>query len=338
MVNNTENLQNNYVIKNKELNNRITEINNSLEQSKVEDPNLYIDEVKKMLDDINQELVRKNQVYNSLVDLIDSLILNHLENIKDTYRYHKLVDTSKQDISSILENQISSLLTKLLNSDTDANRKNNLLLRLSELEQEISDLEVYVSRKTELELEYKEYEKALEVVTENANKMRQYIEKSYQLIKSNQQYHYFFDEYISANTKIKELNSIIDLLKQENSVLREKRKTLVLDPYAKTKLNELDENIDLNETKISRSLQEIALIKDSIARRGLENEKLFKVIKDKEITENKLKEINNKKDELVHELTRRYEELQEYYEKEHIYRRLIEEANDINEKIKNNNY
>ena len=62
------------------------------------------------------------------------------------------------------------------------------------------------------------------------------------------------------------------------------------------------------------------------------------VIKDKEIAESKLPEIESKKDLLIQELTRRYEELQSYNEKIDEYNRLVKEAEEINERIQNNNY
>ena len=46
-----------------------------------------------------------------------------------------------------------------------------------------------------------------------------------------------------------------------NDELREQRKSLVLDPYAKTKLDEIDEKIGVNDRKINHSLQEIHFLR-----------------------------------------------------------------------------
>ena len=101
---------------------------------------------------------------------------------------------------------------------------------------------------------------------------------------------------------------------------------------------EIDEKIGVNERNITHSLQEIHFLREDLKARGTANERLYKVIKDKEIAESKLPEIESKKDLLIQELTRRYEELQSYNEKIDEYNRLVKEAEEINERIQNNNY
>ena len=297
-----------------------------------------LEELKHMVEDLEQEKVRKNQVHASLTELVDSLINKHLSQIKDQMNYLSLIDADKHEISSKLEALITELIQNLKTSDTDANRKNNLLLRLGELEDQIATLEEEVVRKTVLENEYKEYEEALSVVTQNQLAMQNYIEKAYSIIKSNNQYRNYFDNYVSSNTKIKELTKTIETTRETNDELRDQRKSLVLDPYAKAKLDEIDEKIAVNERNINHSLQEIHFLREDLKARGTANERLYKVIKDKEVAESKLPEIESKKDLLIQELTRRYEELQSYNEKIDEYNRLVKEAEEINERIQNNNY
>ena len=338
LVNNIEKLTKDNKRNISEANAFIQEINEQLSKLDLEDPSAYYDELVHMVEDLEQEKIRKNQVYSSLTELVDSLINKHLLQIKDQMNYLSLIEANKQEISSKLEELIEELIHNLKTSDTDANRKNNLLLRLGELEDQISSLEEEVVRKTVLENEYKEYEDALKVVTQNQLAMQNYIEKAYSIIKSNQQYRNYFDNYVSSNSKIKELTKVIETTKELNDELREQRKSLVLDPYAKTKLDEIDEKIGVNDRKINHSLQEIHFLREDLKARGTANERLYKVIKDKEIAESRLPEIESKKDLLIQELTRRYEELQSYNEKVDAYNQLVKEAEEINEKIQNNNY
>lgn len=316
----------------------IQNINEQLSNLDLEDPSVMLEELKHMVEDLEQEKVRKNQVHASLTELVDSLINKHLSQIKDQMNYLSLIDADKHEISSKLEALITELIQNLKTSDTDANRKNNLLLRLGELEDQIATLEEEVVRKTVLENEYKEYEEALSIVTQNQLAMQNYIEKAYSIIKSNNQYRNYFDNYVSSNTKIKELTKTIETTRETNDELRDQRKSLVLDPYAKAKLDEIDEKIAVNERNINHSLQEIHFLREDLKARGTANERLYKVIKDKEVAESKLPEIESKKDLLIQELTRRYEELQSYNEKIDEYNRLVKEAEEINERIQNNNY
>ena len=316
----------------------IQNINSRLSELNLENPDIMIQETKSMLEDVELEIERKNQVYNSLVDLIDTLISKHLKQIKDTMEYMELIDNDKQAISEKLEALIDELLQNLKTSDTDANRKNNLILHLQELDDKINELEEYVVRKNVLENEYNQLEEVLKTVTNNQRLMQSHVDKAYQIIRSNPQFRYYYDNYISSNTKIKELNKSIDELKQENQILREQRKTLVLDPYAKQKLDEIDTKIALNDRNISLSLKEITFIRDDLKAKGTENEKLYKVIKDKEIAEDTLPVIEEKKNILIEDLTRKYEELKDFEVHVEEYNRLVKEAEELNEKLQNNNY
>ena len=113
--------------------------------------------------------------------------------------------------------------------------------------------------------------------------MRNYIDKAYQIIKSNPSYRNYFDNYVASNTKIKELSNVIEVTKEINQELREQRKSLVLDPYAKSRLDEIDEKLAINDRKITNALQEIHIIREDLKARGTANERVYKVIKDKEI-------------------------------------------------------
>ena len=338
LVNNIEKLTNENKKNLSDATATIQDINEQLNNLDLEDPSSALEELVNMIEDLEQERIRKNQVQASLTELVDSLINKHLNQIKDQMNYLNLIETNKQEASSKLEELVDSLLQNLKTSDTDANRKNNLLLKLQELEEQITNLEEDVVRKTVLENEYKEYEEALKLVSQNQQALKTYIEKAYTIIKSNPSYRNYFDYYVSSNTKIKELTKVIETIKTDNEALREQRKSLVLDPYAKSKLDEIDEKIGVNDRKITHSLQEIHFLREDLKARGDANERLYKVIKDKEKAESSLPEIENKKDELIQELTRRYEELQSYNEKVDEYNQLVREAEDINERIQNNNY
>lgn len=130
----------------------------------------------------------------------------------------------------------------------------------------------------------------------------------------------------------------IQKLKAENLELRETRKTLVLDPYAKQKLEEIDSKIALNDRDITFALKEITYIRDDLKLKGSENSKLYKVIKDKEIAEDNLPIIEEKKNLLRDDLARKYEELKAYEEYVEEHNKLIKEAEELNEKLQNNNY
>lgn len=316
----------------------IQSLNQRLNNLNLQNPDILILETKGMLEDVELEIERKNQVYNSLLNLINNLTNKHLKQIKDTMEYLELIDSDKQAISEKLEALLSELLENLKSSDTDENRKNNLILHLQEIDDRINELEELVVRKNVLENEYNDLEKILKEVTNNQRLMQNHVDRSYQIIRSNPQFRYYFDNYISSNTKIKELESNIQKLKQENLELREVRKTLVLDMYAKQKLQDLDAKIALNDRDISFALKEITFIRDDLKEKGSENEKLYKVIKDKEIAESSLPIIDEKKNILIEDLTRKYEELKQLETYVEEYNNLVKEAESINEKLQNNNY
>ena len=322
----------------KDADNLIQSINKKLNELDLENPEIMIQETKSMLEDIELEIERKNQVYNSLVSLIDSLIEKHLKQIKDTMEYMELIENDKQAISVKLESLLEELIHNLKTSDTDANRKNNLILHLQELDDRINELEEYVVRKNVLENEYKELELILNQASNNQRLMQLHVDKAYQIIKSNPEFRYYFDNYVSSNTKIKELETNIEKNKKENLELREVRKTLVLDPYAKQKLEEIDNKIALNDRDISFALKEITFIRDDLKTKGSQNSKLYKVIKDKEIAESTIPVIEEKINQLREELTRKYEELITYEEYVAEYNNLVKEAEELNEKLQNNNY
>ena len=199
-------------------------------------------------------------------------------------------------------------------------------------------LEEYVVRKNVLENEYNELESILNKATDNQRLMQLHVDKAYQIIKSNPEFRYYFDNYISSNTKIKELEANIEKSKKENLELREVRKTLVLDPYAKQKLEEIDSKIALNDRDISFALKEITYIRDDLKLKGSQNSKLYKVIKDKEVAESTIPVIEEKINSLREELISKYEQLKTYEEYVLEHDNLVKEAEELNEKLQNNNY
>ena len=322
----------------KDADNLIQSINKRLNELDLTNPEIMILETKGMLEDIELEIERKKQVYNSLVSLIDSLIEKHVKQINDTMEYMELIENDKQAISVKLEELLDQLLHNLKTSDTDANRKNNLILHLQEIDDRINVLEEYVVRKNVLENEYNELESILNKATDNQRLMQLHVDKAYQIIKSNPEFRYYFDNYISSNTKIKELEANIEKNKKENLELREVRKTLVLDPYAKQKLEEIDGKIALNDRDISFALKEITYIRDDLKLKGSQNSKLYKVIKDKEVAESTIPVIEEKINSLREELISKYEQLKTYEEYVLEHDNLVKEAEELNEKLQNNNY
>ena len=121
--------------------------------------------------------------------------------------YMELIENDKQAISVKLESLLEELIHNLKTSDTDANRKNNLILHLQEIDDRINELEEYVVRKNVLQNEYNELENILSEVSNNQRLMQLHVDKAYQIIKSNPEFRYYFDNYISSNTKIKELEA-----------------------------------------------------------------------------------------------------------------------------------
>lgn len=94
----------------------IQSLNQRLNNLNLQNPDILILETKGMLEDVELEIERKNQVYNSLLNLIDNLTNKHLKQIKDTMEYLELIDSDKQAISEKLEALLSELLENLKSS------------------------------------------------------------------------------------------------------------------------------------------------------------------------------------------------------------------------------
>lgn len=319
-----------------ECNDKIVSLQEEIASLEMDDPNSSLQDLLTMTEDIKNELDRKIKVEASLDELLTNLIQNHQEKIKDVIEHKQLIEASKAEIAMEIDPLVVELLTALETTDTPANVKNNLLLKLSNLNNQLGELEDSVVRRSILEKEYEALQQVLDQVNENLKAMEAYVEKSYQIIRSNQSYRYYFDEYVACNAKMKELTKIINNAKAENEVLKNERKKLIIDPYAKNRIMEIDEKISNNDLKITTSLHDINFIRDDLKESSQINERLFKVIHDKEIAEEKLPIIVRKKEELIKELTMRYEELKSYDHKVEEYNQLIEEAEIINEKLKGN--
>ncbi len=337
IVNHLDKINNNYKKDIKGYQEKIQNVQNLIQQISSEDPTLELEEIRSMVDDVNQEIARKERVYQSLTELLDNLIDEQMHTIKDVISHQELIDMSKTEIASLSEDLVYNLITKLKKADTPDNIKNSLMLRLSQITDRLAELEDVVARCNQQEKAYENGQAALETVNKNIATFEEFITKLYQVIKSNQDYRFFYDEYVAGITKMKELNNIINDLKQKNEKLREKRKNLIIDPYAKQKVLEIDENIALNEDQITQSLREINYINDSLKERSKSNEKLFKMISDKEKVESQLPLIKNKKERLVEELALQYEELQKSDLILEEYQQLLAESDEINAKLQEYN-
>lgn len=337
IVNQLDNLNTNYK---KDLQKYQANIQNAkqlINQISSEDPTMELEETKQMVEDVNQELSRKERVYNSLVELLDNLMEEQSNTIKDVITHQELIDMNKTEIASLSEELVYNLLSKLKKADTKENIRNSLIIRLSQINQKMAELEEQVAKRNQQEKAYEDGQLALETVNKNIDTFEKFITKMYQVIRSNQDYRFFYDEYVAGITKIKELNNIINNLKQTNEQMKEKRKSLIIDPYAKQKVLEIDETLALNEEQITQALREINYINDSFKERSVNHEKLFKMISDKEKVESQLPLIKKKKDKLVDELASQYAQLKKSDAILQEYHQLMDESEEINEKLKEYN-
>lgn len=316
---------------------KIKETKELIDQISAEDPTLELKEVRAMVDDVNQELARKEKIYNSLTSLLDGLILEQTNTLKDVINHNILIDMSKTEIASVAEDLVTNLIDKLKVADTPENIKNSLMLRLSQINERLLELETFVAKRNQLERSYEENQKSLEIVEKNIKEFEDFITKLYQVIKSDQNYRFFYDEYVAGITKMKELNDMIGNLKNTNESLRKKRKTLITDPYAKQTVLDMDEEISSNEEQITQDLREINYINDSLKERSLNNEKLYRLISNKERIETQLPSIKNKKEKLVEEIANQYRELQKSDQILEEYQSLLDESDEINAKLQEYN-
>lgn len=337
IVNKLDVINNNYRQNIKKYQDEITEIKNVIAQISSEDPTLELKEIKSMVEDVNQELSRKEKVYNSLVTLIDDLIKNQENKIKDVISHNLLIEMSKTEIASSAENLLEKLLEELKNADTKENIKNSLILRLSQIAERLLELENLVAKHHQQEKLYEENQTNLETVNKNIITFEDFIQKVYQIIKSNQDYRFFYDEYVAGITKSKELNNNISTLKHEIEILKDKRKSLIIDPYAKQKVLEIDERISENEEQITIKLREINCINDNLKERSLNNERIFKMISDKEKIEIQLPLIKKKKEYLVEEIAKQFQELKKSDHVLEEYQKLLDESDRINAKLQEYN-
>lgn len=337
IVNHLNKINNNYKKDIKTYQDKIRETKELINQISAEDPTLELKEVKAMVDDVNQELARKEKIYNSLTSLLDETIENQTNTLKDVINHNVLIDMNKTEIANIAEELVINLIDKLKSADTPDNIKNSLMLRLSEINERLSELEVAVAKHQQQERSYEENQKALEVVEKNIKEFEDFITKLYQVIKSDQNYRFFYDEYVAGITKMKELNDLITNLKNTNESLRKKRKTLITDPYGKQAVLDIDDEIASNEEQITQNLMEINYINDSLKERSLNNEKLYRLISNKEKIETQLPSIKNKKERLVEEIANQYRELQKSDQILEEYQQLLDESDEINAKLREYN-
>lgn len=337
IVNKLEVLNENFRKSNKQYQDEINNIKSLIAQISSEDPTLELKEIRSMVDDVNQELSRKEKVYNSLVNLIDNLIKEQENKIKDVISHNILIDMPKTEIAENAEELLTKLIEELKNADTKENIKNSLILRLSQIAERLLELETLVAKYHQQEKLYEENQTNLQTVNKNIVTFEDFIQKVYQIIKSNQDYRFFYDEYVAGITKAKELNNNINDLKQQTESLREKRKSLVIDPYAKQKVLEIDNKINENEEQITIKLREINYINDSLKERSLNNERIFKMISDKEKIEMQLPSIKKKKDYLVEEIAKQYQELKKSDQILEEYQKLLDESDRINARLQEYN-
>lgn len=234
----------------------VKNINTALEKEKesleAKIENISFEETEQKLDELAYEIANKKKVKEELIELFDNLKKQNIKAIKDEIKHLQILEYSNQQVALKMDEIVLEYKKDLTNADTASNILLHKEIKLKKLKAELDLIMPYKEQYDEVSGEYNTLQSMHKTTSDHIDEIESYISKAKKVFESNQSFKKTLMDYDEAKVKMDSLKEKIESYKlREKNLIDARRQTLV-DPYGKTALLKIDEELKELQSDIAK--------------------------------------------------------------------------------------
>ena len=225
----------------------------------------------------------------------------------------------------------------LSSADTSSNILLNKKLMLKKLNDKMETIKPFKDKYDKLNDEYNQIQAMYKTITNNIDEIENYISDAKKIMDANQSFIRTIKEYSETKTKLDSMKMSLDSIIIREKNLAEARKQILNDPYGKTDLIRIDEELKIVQESIESFNIECRQLESKIYQLK-ETEQDYKIIMIYEeylLCEDKLPKLYDKQRTLSSLISDKYVEVSNAKMKCNEYESLVKQIEEVEDEINN---
>ena len=295
------------------------------------------EETEKKLDALAYEITNKKNAKSELIELFENLKKENTKNIKDEIKHLQILEYTNQNIALKMDDLILNYRDSLSIADTNSNIVLHKKIELQKLNEKIeyiySDYKIYESLKEE----YNELQSMHQTIVDNISSIENYISQTKKLIDSNVSFKKTIKDYTEAKIKLSSIEASLESVKIREKTLGETRKEILNNPYGKTDLMRVDEELRQVQETVAAFSSECTSLHSKIyqLKETEQDYKIISIYDELLLCEKELPKLYEKQKNLSSIINDKYVELSDAKSKSNEYESLKSQIEALEDEIAN---
>ena len=298
---------------------------------------ISFEETEKKLDALAYEITTKKTTRSELLELFENLKKQNVKSIKDEIKHLQILEYTNQQIALKMDDIVLNYKNNLSSVDTSSNILLNKKLLLKKLNDKMETIKPFKDKYDKLNDEYNQIQAMYKTITNNIDEIENYISDAKKIMDANQSFIRTIKEYNETKTKLDSIKMSLDSIIIREKNLAEARKQILNDPYGKTDLIRIDEELKLVQESIESFNIEYRQLESKIYKLK-ETEQDYKIIMIYEeylLCEDKLPKLYDKQRALSSLISDKYVEVSNAKMKCNEYESLLKQIEEVEDEINN---
>ena len=298
---------------------------------------ISFEETEKKLDALAYEITTKKTTRSELLELFENLKKQNVKSIKDEIKHLQILEYTNQQIALKMDDIVLNYKNNLSSVDTSSNILLNKKLLLKKLNDKMETIKPFKDKYDKLNDEYNQIQAMYKTITNNIDEIENYISDAKKIMDANQSFIRTIKEYNETKTKLDSIKMSLDSIIIREKNLAEARKQILNDPYGKTDLIRIDEDLNLVQESIESFNIEYRQLESKIYKLK-ETEQDYKIIMIYEeylLCEDKLPKLYDKQRALSSLISDKNVEVSNAKMKCNEYESLLKQIEEVEDEINN---
>ena len=296
---------------------------------------ISFEETEKQLDDLIYEITTKKNTKEELSNLFSDLKKQNEKEIKDEIKHFQILEYTNQQVALKLDEMILDYKKRLLTVDTASNEIASRKIKLTKLNDKLAKILPYKKLYDEQNNEYNELQGMYQTINKNIEEIENYITEAKKILDANQIFTKTIKDYSDAKFKLEAVKTTLDTILIREKNLAETRKQILNNPYGKTDLIKLDDELRIVQDDIDNYTTEERRLENIIytLKQNEQGYKIISVYEDYLLCENKLPILYDKQKSLSTLINDKYLEVSSAKAKCSDYDSLQEQIEELENEI-----
>ncbi len=298
---------------------------------------ISFEETEKKLDALAYEITNKKNAKDELTSLFEELQKTNIKQIKDEIKHLQILEHTNQNIALKLDEIILDFKDSLSVADTTSNILCHKKIELQKLNDKMELVYPKYESYQILTEEYKELQNMHQTVNNNIDSVEKYISQAKKLIDSNISFRKTVKDYTEIKLKLDSIESSLESVKIREKTLAETRKQILNDPYGKTDLIRVDDELRQVQETVASFTSECNSLQSRLyqLKETEQDAKILAIYEETLLCEKKLPNLYNKQKSLSVLISEKYQELSVAKDMSNEYETLKKQIEEIEDEIAN---